>query len=409
MKNRILLSASLVTAVLALPNPLLAAENEAAPMPWGQIKLDARFRWENVEQKGVPEVADAKTLRTRLTYLSPTRAGFSGGLEIENVSVLGAASFNDTLNGKTGFPVVPDPSDTLVNRAFLQYTFPTRQKLIVGRQTLAFENQRFVGTGGWRQNDQTFDAVTFEGAISKALSVKVARVYQINRTVGTRSPAGTWDDTDINLANLSWTISPTIKASGYYYRLEIPDAPAQSSSTTGVRLELRHKLGAATTLSLVADGARQKSLSGAARAYELPYYSFEPAISRGPWTVNYLIESVGGDGRSGLQFALGSNHLFNGWADKFLTTPANGLIDHALTLQYSPPLAAKGLASVRATLSYHTFDAYKGHVHYGTEWNTLLEKDFNAHVTVGLKLADYSADTFATDTRKVMPYVQLKY
>ncbi|MDC7684450.1 hypothetical protein PQU92_14280 [Asticcacaulis sp. BYS171W] len=408
MQKHLLLTSCLLGAGCLLPGIAAAADVSNPPAPWGQVKLDLRLRSENVDQKGLAETAHANTLRTRLTYLSPAAKGFSGVFEIENVSVLGSARFNDTLNGKTQYPTVPDPSDTLINRAFIQYVLPSKQKITLGRQTFVIDNQRFVGTGGWRQNDQTLDGLSFEGPLSKNLSFKVAHIYQVNRTLGTRAPAGTWDDTNISLANLVWSVSPTIKATGYYYHLDIPDALAQSSVTAGVRIEARHKVSE-NTFVLVVDAARQKSLDGAPRAYDLPYFSVEPAITRGPWTVKYLRESVGSDGRSAVQFGLGSNHLFNGWADKFLTTPVNGLVDKAVTLQYAPVPAAKGIPSIRATLSYHSYEAYKGHTGYGTEWNALLEKDINPHLTLGIKFADYSADTFATDTRKIMPYVQVKY
>lgn len=58
---------------------------------------------------------------------------------------------------------------------------------------------------------------------------------------------------------------------------------------------------------------------------------------------------------------------------------------------------------------YHEFKAGKGSSHYGNEWNVFFEQTMYKHYTVGMQAGHYDADNFATDTTKIMPYVQVKF
>ncbi|MBV1933804.1 MAG: hypothetical protein KUG59_03880, partial [Parvibaculaceae bacterium] len=142
--------------------PAMAQDDDLAKaLTEGDISLDVRYRYETVEQDGFANDATASTLRTKLGYKTGSFYGFAGLVEIENVAEIGNDDdYNSTTNGNGAYPVVADPSGTEINQAALFYTGFDNTTLIGGRQKIQFDNQRFVGAVGFRQNDQTFDGVT---------------------------------------------------------------------------------------------------------------------------------------------------------------------------------------------------------------------------------------------------------
>ena len=96
--------------------------------------------------------------------------------------------------------------------------------------------------------------------------------------------------------------------------------------------------------------------------------------------------------------SLATLHAFNGWADLFLTTPANGLRDYYAGI--GKAFALPFLPGLKADVTYHEFDSDFGGFAYGSEWDASLGLKLGP---VGLlaKYADYDAAGFGTDTRKV--------
>src|SRR3546814_9222252 len=98
------------------------------------------------------EDADALTVRVR--------AGLEIGLS-ENFAILGEVEgtlapiqdYNSTTNGKTDFSTIADPQNIELNRLHLQYRGVEGSIVTVGRQRINLDDQRFVGSVGWRQND----------------------------------------------------------------------------------------------------------------------------------------------------------------------------------------------------------------------------------------------------------------
>jgi hypothetical protein len=113
-----------------------------------------------------------------------------------------------------------------------------------------------------------------------------------------------------------------------------------------------------------------------------------------------------GDGTDSFKTPLGTNHAFQGWADQFLNTPAQGLKDAYLTVVGNVIFGAKLI------VSYHDFETDQDSLDAGNELDVLLEKTFNQHYTVGVKYADYQADDefpSLVDTEKFWVYGQVKF
>src|SRR6266567_3368446 len=71
------------------------------------------------------------------------------------------------------------------------------------------------------------------------------------------------------------------------------------------------------------------------------------------------------------QTPLATLHKFQGWADKFLTTPPNGIRELYGSAGYTlkKPL---GLDAINAHLVYLRFDSDRLSQHYGNEWDALV-------------------------------------
>ena len=103
-------------------------------------------------------------------------------------------------------------------------------------------------------------------------------------------------------------------------------------------------------------------------------------------TAKVSYEILGGDGGvKSFQTPLGTNHAFQGWADRFLITPGDGIEDLFVTLKAN--VLGANLMAV-----YHDLSSNNNNYDYGTEWDLLIEKTFYKHYTIGVKYADYDAD-----------------
>ncbi|MEO7187124.1 MAG: hypothetical protein ABIW58_01810, partial [Sphingomicrobium sp.] len=116
--------------------------------------LDLRLRYEDVDQDGIAR--EARALTTRVRAGAEFKTGpWSVLAEGEATGALSEKYFSG-LNSRTNLPLVADPENIELNRLQLQYRGVPKLVATVGRQRINLEDQRFVGSVGWRQNEQTF-------------------------------------------------------------------------------------------------------------------------------------------------------------------------------------------------------------------------------------------------------------
>lgn len=397
----------LAASALVFTAPAIAQAQSADTPPIGPY-LDIRYRLEVVDQRGLPEDATASTMRVKAGFKTAEWKGFSALVEGEAIVRLGPKDFNDTLNGRTNFPIVADPSDIMINQVSIKWRPMDTASVTVGRQAVNLENQRWIGSVDWRQNDQTLDAVRAHVEPVAGATIDYLHAWRVNRIFGPGSPQGIWRDNDINAIRAAYRFSDAGTISAYGYFLEIPDAPAASSQTLGVRISGNATLNENTKLLYTAEYARQSNLAPNPADYSLPYLFFETGLSVAGITAKIGIECLEGIGTVALQSPLATLHAFNGWADKFLVTPPDGLRDAYADLGYrfgeGSPL--KGLL-VRGL--FHDFNSTKGGIPYGREWDFLASYPLHSNITLLAKLALYNADAFATDTTKGWLSVQLTF
>lgn len=392
-------------ALLALVATALPSLAAAADAPHGDVILDARLRYETVSQNGFGKDAQALTLRTRLGYETPAWHGFKALAEGENVVAI-ADRYNSTTNRKTTYPTVADPETTDLNRLQVSYSGAGGDG-VVGRQRIILGNARFIGNSGFRQTEQTFDAVRIGLHPAAGLTVTYAYVDRVHRVFTAKSAQGDWvSDSHLLQAEAK---TPVGQVTGYGYLLDFANAPSQSSATWGLRLAGSHRLGGSLSATYEAEYARQSDYRNSPTAFDLDYLDLGVGLKSGARAASLGLERLDGNGRRGFQTPLATLHAFQGWADVFLTTPVRGVRD--LNLRASTSFKPQGWRSpVKLQAAVHDFADADGGQDYGREIDALISTPLTPHLTAELKAAafDGAAPAFA-DRTKVWLTLEAKY
>lgn len=366
----------------ALAAPVLATAAEA---PKGLI-LESRLRYETVSQDGFSNDAQAVTLRTRLGYETPAFHGFKALVEGENVTAL-SDRYNSSTNGKIAYPLVTDPETTELNRAQISWT-GAHGEAVIGRQRLILANARFVGNVGFRQNEQTFDAAKLVYRPTAKVSVTYAYVDKVHRIFGEDHPQGNWrSDSHLVQADAKTGFG---QVSAYGYLLSFANAPTQSSATWGVRLTGTTTLKPGLSALYEAEYARQTDYRNSPTSFDLDYIALSAGLKTKANTVALGFEQLDGDGRRGFSTPLATLHAYQGWADVFLTTPANGVRD--LSLTGSSVLKGPHGKPVKIQAALHQFDEAGGGAGLGRELDASISMPLTPKIGAELKAAAFQGD-----------------
>jgi len=350
-------------------------------------KLHLRTRYESVNQDGI-ENSSALTQKTRLTFQSGQYQGFSLLLEMDDTKAITDVDYNDGTGINTDTAVIADPEGTEINQSYLAYQVG-QTEVRYGRQRILLDNQRFVGGVGWRQNEQTYDAFSVKSDVADDLTVFYANVRNVNRIFGKDNTDGRHDHNThlLNAKYSGWAAGSLV---GYAYLLDNESAPGLSSDTFGARWEGRIN----EDMSYNLEFATQSDAGDNPNAYTATYMLAEGLASTGGFNFKVGYEVLGSDdGNAAFTTSLATLHAFQGWTDKFLGTPANGVEDLYIS-------AGRAIGPVNLTLVYHDLSANEGSERYGSEIG-LVAGTRVGPVGLTFKYADYSADEFATDTRKL--------
>jgi hypothetical protein len=390
---------------LALAAAAVHAEDSASltdALTGGKLTLDSRMRYEGVSDDAVARDANALTWRNRVGYKTAPWHGFSVYVEAEDVRAL-EEDYNSTANGRTQYATVADPEGSEWNQAYVGWDSGKGTQFAAGRQRINLDNQRFIGAVGWRQNEQTFDAFTATHTFANKTTLRYAYLQDVHRVFGNEhpNPLSAEYDLDGQLLNLAHPFAlGTLSAYGYL--IDNQDLPLTSTRTFGARFAGAKAMAEPWKLVYALEYARQSDWRGGAANIDADYSLLEIGASRGAYTGKIAQETLGGDGHYAFQTPFATLHAFNGWADKFLVTPVNGLVDRYV--QFNGPIG-----KLQWIARYHSFDADHGSASYGSEWNASLAWPINARLSALAKFARYDADSFARDTDKLWLSVEYKY
>ncbi len=377
----------------------------------GKAYLDERLRLETVNEDAKALNGTATTLRTKFGYKTGVFKGLSGVIEFEHSAELAGGDYNNGINGKGTYPAIIDANHTEVNQAYLAYTGIDKTTIAAGRQAINLGNQRFVGTVGWRQNDQTYDAVAIINQSIKDLTAVYGYVWNVNRIFGNDHPMGDLK-TKTHVLNASYKgiKGLTIEAYGLMINLDALGAKGLNTKTFGLRASGAQALDGGTKILYAAEYATQSDYKINPTSFTAAYYNVEAGVGYKGLTAKVGLETLGSDnGLIAFTTPLATLHKFNGWADKFLGTPANGLRDVYGTVVYSIKGTESAMDGTNFAVVYHDFKSDFGDVHYGSEWDVSVSKKIFNRYNLLLKYANYNADTWSSNTKKFWVQVAAKF
>ncbi|WP_137869750.1 hypothetical protein [Sphingopyxis sp. 2PD] len=367
---------------------------------------EARLRHETVDQDGLAADAEALTLRLRAGV--EARAGRWSVLVEGQGNLALVDQYFDGLHGAATRPIIADPENIALTRAQLRYASPAFT-VTAGRQRIGFDDERFVGGVGFRQNGQSYDAVRAEVTPLKGLKVDLAYAWSVRTIwgidgVGARQQAVSGDNVFANVG----AQTPVGKLSGFAYLVDQDEAAMQgfrmSSQSYGVRLDGNQPLGKAK-IAYQLSYAHQSDWHRNPNDYRADYYFADVALDFGGprLGVGYEVlgassRAIGGTALTSFQTPLATGFKFQGWGDKFLVTPPDGVRDLYANAGWSWD-AVGPLKAVTVQAAYHDYRSDRASRSYGDEIDLLASARLGK-ITGSVRYAHYRADSFATDTDK---------
>jgi len=366
----------------------------AADASDGNILLqnDLRLRWEYAETDALAEESEALTLRMRPSVEIDPAPWLSLLAEADAIVSL----LPDSRNGFTGGgdrPAIPDSEALELNRLQAQLRPVRDWTVTLGRQRVLFDDARFIGSADFRQNQQTLDALASSLILSEKLVLQAGYIWQVNRFTGPRRADGRIDSDSFYLrASLP---SPAGRVGVFHYDLDIdPRAgPAHDSRTSGVRLDGR-AFGDDVGLFWSATLARQAS-----GGTEIGYVQAGLDLDWRELSLGARLERLGSNDGVAFQTPLASLHAFQGAADIFATTPADGIEDIELAATWRVG-SAGALRAIRLGVELHDFAAAGSDRAYGREFSAHASARWSDNI-FSIEWASYRAEGFASDTDKV--------
>jgi hypothetical protein len=423
--------------IVAIPETLLDAISQGKPM------TSFRLRYENVNQEGYQstaanakklETGEGFTLRSLIGWQTAPFKDFSFAAQLTDVH-----DFNDDFNdrrdnvpepGKSRYPNIVDPAYTDINQLYVDWSGIKDTKLRLGRQQLNLDNVRFIGDIGFRQNMQVFDGVSVLNKSIRDVEIFAAHFSKV-RQITTKLRDG-----NVDIVNAKYKISPTESLIAYGYLVDMEnlgqnggnpaavataaqggnglggssDVPASatninpaqtdaSSKTFGVRLDGAHKVNDDWKVLYTAEYAKQNDYRGGNPLIDAHYFKLGGGAAYGAWSVRLDHEKLSSnDAKYAFQTPLGTNHLFQGWADVFLVTPRQGMEDTFISI-------AGSFAKAKLYAEYHMFKSDEKYQslngkfgdQYGTELDLSIAYPFSKALLGKVEYARFNeSDVYGT-------------
>ncbi len=371
----------------------------------GNVGVSFKGRMEAVTDKSQLTVsggrpsAEAYTLKTDLRY--NTAFWQDAALALEFIDV--GSYFDRRHNQGQGLssqasnrPVIADPKGDSLNQAYFVFKGVPDTVITAGRQHLTLDNGRIIGTESFNQTPTSFDAVTVTNNSYKDWNLFYAFVDRFNTTYkGSSALTGKDNKHQSHLFNVTWSALPMGDLTGFAYLMEDRTTKANSADVYGLSFNGNQDVNEYKML-YNATYARQDAEHNNPQSYIVNYAAVGAgvemaalgAVSKPQLMVDYQV--FGSDPSKGVAFQTpyAAAHYLNGFANKFSTTPANGLKDLAVSVNGS-------WEDVALTAAYHHFSAedrgslsVKG---YGEEWDLGATKTFRDRYSVGIEYADFNA------------------
>jgi hypothetical protein len=396
----------------------------------GKPLTSFRLRYENVQQDGLqpPTIvgaqvnptaakdlkeADGITLRSLIGWQSAPFHNFSFAAQIINVSKF-EDNFNDSTNNtlinsvsnqpdKVDYAKIVDPDDTDINQLYVDWTGIKNTRFRVGRQAINLDNVRYIGDIGFRQVMQVMDGVTVLNKSLPDTEIYLGHMERVKQITTKLRAEGA-----LEMVNIRYRFSPTEFLVGYGYLSSFDDlglgrswfgnagvagTPTaltagnavgkngaanqkanQGNKTFGLRLDGTHPFNPNFRAAYTAEYAKQSDYSDGDSRIDAHYYKLGGGLGYDNFNMRIDQELLSSNNSQyAFQTPFGTNHLFQGWVDKFLATPVEGIQDTFVTAtyKYDDFLFFADYHWLKSDEDFHTVGggAALNGSKYGKEWN----------------------------------------
>jgi hypothetical protein len=405
---------SIITLSLSLSQSVAALEYTVDKH---KFELGTRARIAHVKSHAVTpaktqESARAASLLLRLRATSEWTSNLSTLFELDHVTLAWQDQFTngEHFNDK---PVIPDVAGPDLNQALLHYAPNNTLQLSLGREAINLGNERFVGTNGFWQNQQTLDSAGFTFEFAQASQFLYRYINNANRITGQNSdkklsptdtnftannglrPAAFLGDHTHNSHLLfaqfkEWDYS---QLHAYYFNIDITEAKALSNQTLGGRYAYKGRWGKLRTHAHGELAVQQRT--GISNNRALTFYDVGAGMGYGSSEMSINYQRLGENNGVAFVTPLASLHDHNGWTDTFLSAPSSGLRDYSLHYIWRQ-------SPMKIDARYHVFHSDNRHSIIAEE----LDIDFifkpSRNNTIVFRYADFFArDNQYADERRV--------
>lgn len=378
------------------------AESFREALEDGTAQLDFRLRYEDVARGN--QGAQALTLRSRLSFETLPYELFTAYVEFDDVRAIpNDDNYYSGANNQFDDLLIEDPEGTELNQAWLAYDI-ANTFIKFGRQSIALNNQRLLGGDNWRQNEQTFSALSIQNEILNYTRIEFAQLNQV-QTNQDKSNGSAHQDINAKLFNLNYRGFWLSDLS--FYALWVSDHPDDrlwETSTYGINF--KGKLGGDFSIDYELDLAQQEDAGANPSSYSVSYALFDLLFAYHGLQLRTGYERLGASNGGYFVTPLGSLYDFQGASGQFasngLGNIETGIQDSYLSLGYETEvtLCQKKLPfSVSA--SYHDFDVdtvVNNISHLGEEWVIKADLEVDNYQML-IQFSEYHADHYAQDDR----------
>jgi hypothetical protein len=360
-----------------------AMANELSQIP-GQHEIGMRTRYQAVDDTWLGD-AHAFTTRIKLTstFLLDDDEKWQFKLQPNYVFSFNEGKFNSVTVRKNTSPI-PDPEGLNLSKMYIAYDSKANWQFKLGRQKLAFDNERHVGSVEFWQTPQSFDALQFDfndqinWHAQYAYSNKVQRIFGRDSTSAIPQGdiryddflAGNIEQRPVNelgvhqlkahLLNVEFKSDNDLSIVTYGYLFENETQPQSSTQTLGVRMGDEFK-PAKIKYRYTAEFALQQDQYNNPNDYRAWYSLIEGSVQYKSHILQLSQESLGQDNQRGFITPFGTNHKFQGWADVFSGYDMQtGMRDQYITYRGR-------LSKVRWRAVYHHFKDIESGGNIGNE------------------------------------------
>ncbi|MBK8738490.1 MAG: alginate export family protein [Betaproteobacteria bacterium] len=302
---------------------------------YGQVRL----RYNNIEESDRPRRTEGWTVRLVGGWQRRLSSDFKLAIDAIHTDHIGAKDFNDNvaLAGTSPYPLLPDPRNSDLNQAYLDYSGLPSTRIRAGKQIVRLGNQRFISDNDFRQTPTVFNGALVSNTSLPATEAQVGYFQRIRTALGKQAQIR------LTLFDLAHNPAPGHSISLYGYFLDqdrsatITGFANNSHRTLGVRAEGSFAVGdpeRERAISYIAEVGRQDSYAGGDSRINAAYWRLGAGVSNvlGGLRLDHEVKGSN-QGVYGLQTPLTDLYAFNGWALQFTTTPALGLRDTWATVR----------------------------------------------------------------------------